>query len=156
MHGTTSAPSFLPVPPQPLLPALGAKGRPSLPPHVLSAQCHPPGPQPILCTTMGSTCPPESGSYPNAPSAHGPGEDPAPATCLTQVLVDALRRTKESAPTESRTYTAAEGLVSTVTQEIHANKSLEINCLMLFSFLFTARVIPSDTDGIVLLYLQNT
>lgn len=74
-HGTASP--CLPAPPQPSLPPRGAKGRPSLPPHVPPAQCHPPGPQPTLCTTTGPTCPPEPRSYPDAPGARG---DPDPAT----------------------------------------------------------------------------
>lgn len=67
-----------------------------------------------------------------------------------------LPRTEGSTPIRSRTYATNEGLVSTDTQEIHGNKLLEINCLVLVSLLFIPRVNPPETNAIVLLYLPNT
>lgn len=80
---------------------LKPRRKPWLPTHILPARCHPPGPQPTLCTTMGFTYTPWPCSYPSAPSACGWGKELNSAH-VPWVPVDVLPRTAGSTPVKPR------------------------------------------------------
>lgn len=81
---------------------LKPSGKPWLPTHILPAQCHPPGPQPILCTTMGFTYTAWPCSYPKCSQCLWLGYrielGPMP-----RVPVGVLPRTAGCTPVKTRT-----------------------------------------------------